>query len=277
MGAATATAAEHGVSIAGLAVTVWTPDAASTGPLPMVIFSHGFHGCATQSRFLTEALAAAGYIVFAPNHRDATCNGGNGHWFNRAEVAFGQPEQWTQATYRDRGDDLARLIAALRNDAQFARRIDWQRVALAGHSLGGYTVLGAGGAWPTWRLPGLKAVLALSPYAEPFIVRHTLSGLAEPVMYQGGTADFGITPYIEKNAGAYDLSPRPKYFVDFKGAGHFAWADIGRNDMHPPIVAYSLAFLDHYVRGAVPSTILTHVSSGVARLRYDSELGSSDR
>ena len=45
-----------------------------------LVFSHGFHGCATQSTFLMQAFADAGYIVFAPNHRDATCNGGSAYW-----------------------------------------------------------------------------------------------------------------------------------------------------------------------------------------------------
>jgi dienelactone hydrolase len=37
----------------------------------MIVFSHGFGGCATQSRFLAAALADRGYWVFAPNHKDA--------------------------------------------------------------------------------------------------------------------------------------------------------------------------------------------------------------
>jgi hypothetical protein len=94
-------------------------------------------------------------------------------------------------------------------------------------------------------------------------------------MYQGGTLDFGITPAIEKAGGAYDLSGAPKYFVEFAGVGHLAWADIGRTGTHPGIVAYSLAFLDRYVKGTPPASVLTHPGSGIARLSYDSELGRS--
>ena len=107
-------------------------------------------------------------------------------------------------------------------------------------TLGGYTVMGLAGAWPQWRFPGIKAVLALSPYSQPFVVRHDLSGLAAPVMYQGGTLDFGITPSIAKTEGAYALSAAPKYFVEFAAAGHLAWADIGRASTHPEITAYAL-------------------------------------
>ena len=40
---------------------------------PLILFSHGLDGCGAQSKFLTEALAAHGYIVAAPDHADATC------------------------------------------------------------------------------------------------------------------------------------------------------------------------------------------------------------
>jgi hypothetical protein len=65
-------AAEERLSIAGLDVMVWEPDETTPTALPVVVFSHDFHGCATQSRFLMTTLASAGYLVVAPNHRDAT-------------------------------------------------------------------------------------------------------------------------------------------------------------------------------------------------------------
>jgi hypothetical protein len=72
--------------------------------------------------------------------------------------------------------------------------------------------------------------------------------------------------------GAYDLSPMPKYYVELKGAGHFAWTDL-RRTFHDPIVAYSIAFLDRYVRGSAASPLLTHATSAVAILRYRVESG----
>lgn len=67
--AGAAKAAEQAVILAGMKVTVWSGEEVPVStPQPVIIFSHGFHGCATQSRFLTEAFASAGYLVFAPNH-----------------------------------------------------------------------------------------------------------------------------------------------------------------------------------------------------------------
>src|SRR5262245_23262766 len=41
---------------------------------PLVAFSHGFSGCGIQIVYLTEELARRGYIVAAPDHKDALCS-----------------------------------------------------------------------------------------------------------------------------------------------------------------------------------------------------------
>jgi len=258
-----AKAAETRVTLAGLDVVVWSEAAAAKQPV--IIFSHGFHGCATQSRFLMEAFASRGYLVLAPNHRDATCEHGRASLLSGPQVAFGRPELWSETTYRDREEDIRRLIDAIANDDRFSVRADLAHIGLSGHSLGGYTVLGLAGAWPSWKLGGVKAVLALSPYSQPYLVRDMLGGLEAPVMYQGGTRDFGITPSLRKNAGAYERSPLPKYYVEFDNAGHFAWTNISQA-AHDLIVAYSLAFMDHYVKGEAADPILSRTEPGVTRL-----------
>ena len=269
---ATAEAVQDSAKLGDLEVAVWSQRADANLKQPVIIFSHGFHGCATQSRFLMEAFASSGFLVFAPNHRDATCNDGKGSWFTKAEIPFRNPDRWTDKTYLNRGDDIRRLIGAIERDDRFRFHADMSRLGFAGHSLGGYTVLGLAGAWPNWKMRGVKAVLAFSPYSQPYIVHRTLSGLSAPVMYQGGTRDFGVTPAVQKTAGAYDQSPEPKYFVEFDKAGHFAWADIGIT-AHEEIVAYSVAFMNHYVKGESEKQPLTKKTPGVAVMRYASELG----
>jgi pimeloyl-ACP methyl ester carboxylesterase len=276
-GLPTAQAAEQSVKLAGMDVTVWSQETDKSIKQPVIIFSHGFHGCATQSRFLMEAFASAGYLIFAPNHRDATCNGGKAKWIDRPEVPFRKARMWNETSFRDRAEDIRRLIEAIRTDDRFRERSDWSRFGLAGHSLGGYTVLALGGAWPGWKLSNVKAVLALSPYTQPFLLRDTLAGLSAPVMYQGGTWDYGITPALHKSMGAYDRSSEPKYYVEFDRMGHFAWTDIGRRKARKAIIAYSLTFMNYYVKGEPPAPSLTQVLPGVALFRYASELGNSGR
>lgn len=119
----------------------------------------------------------------------------------------------------------------------------------------------------------MRAVLALSPYSQPFAAPKMLAGLAAPVRYQSGTRDYGVNPALHRAAGSYDQSPMAKYYVELDTAGHFAWTDIGLASAWPLIVAYRVAFPDHYVKGEPADGRLTKATPGVASLRYSSELG----
>jgi len=244
------------VNIAGRTVAMWKPAGPSPPDgYPVILFSHGLAGCGTQSIFLTEDLAQAGYLVLAPEHHDAGCGPRHeGALFAKlatvqAEATFRKPYEWSEATYRDRGADLEATLDAILTERSFdGVPIDSNRVGLAGHSLGGYTVLALAGAWPSWKDKRIKAVLALSPYCAPFIRKGDLRHLDLPVMYQGGTFDFGITPSVRRPGGAYDLSSSPKYFLELAGAGHFAWTNLNKS-YQPIITDYARAFFDHYLKG----------------------------
>jgi predicted dienelactone hydrolase len=167
----------------------------------------------------------------------------------------------------DRAEDVRRVIRAVSADAGLRELADVGRIGLVGHSLGGYTVLGLAGAWSSWRVDDVKAVLALSPYLTPYLAQVTLSGLRAPVMYQGGNADVSITPAVRMPAGAYEQSPAPKYYVEILGAGHLAWTDVGRSD-RALIVRYSLAFMNRYLKGDGDGALLRDKLPGVVTLRY---------
>jgi dienelactone hydrolase len=251
------------ISIAGLKVAVWPPPAVKK-PVPLIIFSHGFRGRNTQSRFLMMAMAKAGYLVMAPDHDDANTLSTPGAM--PAEVSFKQPGAWSETTYKKRGQDIQNLLAALHKDKDWNERIDWSKVALCGHSLGGYTVLGLAGAWPSWQIPEIKAVLALSPYCEPFIAHDTLGGIKIPVMYQGATRDFGITPSVKRDNGAFAKTGSPSYFVEFEKMGHLGWTGFNQNAHQQEIIDfYSIAFFDKYVKGD-KSVSLDDKKEGVAEL-----------
>ena len=241
------------VTVAGRDVAVWKPTlAAPAKGYPLIVFSHGFTGCNTQTRFLMEALANAGYLVLAPNHQDAGCGRGRyvfGNGTQKPAVPFRDAGEWSDQTYRDRREDMKAVLNALLSHSEFdGVRVDGSRIGAAGHSLGGYTVLGLAGGWPSWKDPRIKAVLALSPYSSPYLSKKQLSNLNIPVMYQGGTRDSGITPTVKKSGGAYDQSSTPKYYVELDGAGHFAWTNVNRSYVSS-IDAYSVAFFDAYLKG----------------------------
>jgi predicted dienelactone hydrolase len=238
------------VNVAGRDVAVWKP----TGPapaagFPVVIFSHGFSGCNTQSVFLMEALAKAGYLMVAPNHADAHCGSAfrNGAGW-RPEEPFQRTGAWSEATYRDRRADIEAVLDWVLSAKTFQGvPVDAGRVGIAGHSLGGYTALAMAGAWASWKDPRIKAVLALSPFNSPFVANGEFGHMNVPVLYEGGTLDLGISPTVRRPDGAYDRSSAPKYYVEFRGAGHLAWTDLNPR-FHGIINRYSVAFFNRYLK-----------------------------
>lgn len=232
--------------IAGMQVAIWSPPE-SYEEAPLVIFSHGFGGCKTQSSFLMEALAANGFIVAAPDHKDASC-GNIAGGIHRPAEKFRDYDAWSDKTYADRASDVKKLYAALQADRAWSKKINFDKFAVAGHSLGGYTAIGLAGGWPSWKMDGIKAVLALSPYVGPYLHQGTLAKLSAPVMYQGGTKDRGITPTLNRKGGAFEQTSSPAMYVEFDKTTHFGWTDL-QSDSHDRVILYSLWFLDHALNG----------------------------
>ncbi len=244
--------------IGGVDVIVWTPASAPGVPLPVIVFSHALYTCAGQSSYLTGALADAGYLVIAPQHADSTCRVSlPSMWRMSLKPSY----FWSDRDYRDRADDIRAVLAALPGDPHFGAVADPARLALVGHSLGGYTVLGLAGAWPSWRLPGVRAIVALSPYSLPFEASEGMRHIGVPVMFQVGTLDPLFT--VPLRMFGYEQTPAPKYLVQFALATHLAWTDAGVTD-RDDIVGYAVAFLDHYVKDVAALPVGHADSQGVA-------------
>jgi len=233
----------------------------SCARFPLVVFSHGFSGCGTQTVYFTEELARRGYVVAAPDHKDALCSvtgKGNFHAI-KTDQSFFSPEKWSDQSHIDRRDNLKRTISWMLASSDFKGSIAAGRIGAAGHSLGGYDVLGLIGGWESWKDDRIGAAVALSPYPTPFIVKNRLSAIRVPVMYQGAQWDMGITPYLRGDRGAFGLSNSPKYYVELKGGGHFEWTNLpcGSNPVarclsaksNPRLIdEYAIAFLDRYLK-----------------------------
>ncbi|AKA85803.1 alpha/beta hydrolase family protein [Pseudomonas synxantha] len=120
--------ADNVVFIGVLAV----PDAAPTpGKHPLVVLSHGYGGNWGKQAWLASALARQGYIVAAVNHPGTTSQ-------DRSAEAAAQLWQ--------RPRDLSRAIDALLAQPEPFGAVDSGRIAVVGHSLGGWTVMEAAGA-----------------------------------------------------------------------------------------------------------------------------------
>ena len=265
-------------------VEIWLPPEfqSSEEKWPLLIFSHGFGGCAKQSAFLMKYLAENGYIVIAPDHEDANCARNNSKFGRRLqemregraakpEKPFRFPEDWDETTESDRRDDVLFALSSMLDDRQYKNYVDTNRMGLIGHSLGGYTVLGMAGAWKSWRDPRFKAVLALSPYVDPYLRKGRLSSIGIPVMYQGGTRDQPITPAIRASGGAYAQTRAPKYFIELKDADHFSWTELDP-DYQAVIDETALAFFDRYVKGSSAPAVARKAGGQVSTVWKDEGL-----
>jgi predicted dienelactone hydrolase len=251
--------------------------AVAVGRFPLVVFSHGYLGAGDQSIFLTENLARMGYIVVAPNHADAI---GSDSGAIAPAALFTQPKAWTDETFRDRQQDIVWLLDEFeRADADkaspFMGRVDTARIAVVGHSLGGYTALGLAGARERWSDARVKAIVALSPYVAPYFEGSGLGNVRTPVLLQGGTLDIGITPTLGR---AYDALPGAKYFLVLRGENHFAWTNLialGKTTTDAVkrgnarwMTGYTLAFLDQHLRGVDRSRLLLAPNRALSSYRY---------
>jgi predicted dienelactone hydrolase len=188
LGSVAARAADEvATRIGGVDVVVWMPSNGDRDKLAVVLCSHVLWLCSAQSRYLTAMLADASYLVIAPRHIDSSCS--PPAWPSLSRMSLKPSPLWTDEDYRDRADDIKAVITGLPDDERYRGMADLGRLGLVGHSLGGYTVLGLGGAWPSWRLPGARAVIALTPYSLPFQQSAGLSHISVPVMYQIGDLD----------------------------------------------------------------------------------------
>lgn len=98
---------------------------------PLVVLSHGYRGNWSNLAWLASALAHQGYIVAAVNHPGTTTH-------DRSAVAAAQ--LWLRPA------DLSRAIDAVTSQPDKFGAVDKGRIAVVGHSLGGWTALEIAGA-----------------------------------------------------------------------------------------------------------------------------------
>ncbi len=113
------------------------------GRWPLVVFSHGYGGHRRQSTFLCTHLASHGYVVVAPDH---TGNTTADEMADLLAAQTGGPVREPAAILREfvgkRPADAVFVVdQVLAGAGDLAALVDRRRVAVAGHSFGGWTSL----------------------------------------------------------------------------------------------------------------------------------------
>lgn len=261
-----------GPTIGNLAVdgALFTED----GPYPLLVYSHGYGGSGLAAVFLTEMLASHGWIVAAPDHHDpysaVRIRDTDAGSLETAD-ALAYVEELSNSGPEDREKYLFRLeemqfvLNSMVDSEEFASMIDQERIAVGGHSFGGFTALGVSGTLPEYHDERIKGLLLFSTGAGGYLFsEEELSRIDVPMMLYMGEKEReqtrNETTMLELAMKIYDNAAPPKYFVEIKNGTHFSfnngfkdtlWNRMfrGSQAQHQVIADYAIAFLETVVAG----------------------------
>jgi dienelactone hydrolase len=236
---------------------------ASGGPYPLIVFAHGFGATFEFYETLLQRWAAAGFVIAAPHFPLTYANTDGG--INAADVER-QPGDVSFVI-----DEV--LAASKATTGALAGMVDPDAIAIAGHSNGGITTLGAV-ANSCCRDTRAKAAVVLSGVDSPYSSGRYDLTTTPPILWVHGKNDEVIV-YGEA-VRMFNAARGPKGLLTLDTAGHGDW-------LAPASPAFATAvkattdFLDAYLRGNgdAKARLPNDQRTGTATMRFAADTGST--
>jgi len=244
-------------------IKVYLP--ASTGPQPVVLFSHGLGGSREGNSYLGTHWAKNGYVAVFLQHPGSD----ESVWRDTPprERMTALKEAANGANFLARLFDVRFVIDQLERwnaeeEHPLAGRLDIDHIGMSGHSFGArttQTLMGQRfGNGRSLGDPRLDAFLPLSPSVGRNSPGEAFGHISAPVLAMTGTLDDSpinpeTTPDSRPKMYAA-LPPGDKYQVVFDKGQHFDFGDSRRNHadrsprIHPAVQQLSTLFWDAYLR-----------------------------
>jgi dienelactone hydrolase len=191
------------------------------GRHPLIVYSHHSGGHRRKASFLCRHLASHGYVVAAPDHTEVVAA-------DRAPslgATGAEREAWAELVVTSRVPDVRLVLGHLLAASPTGTALDGERVGLAGHSMGGWTVL----AVPDTE-PRVRAVVAMGPGGSSRPVPGVLPLELDfgwprpvPVLYLAAENDVPIP--LAGVAELFVRTPAPKRMFVLRLADHQHFVD----------------------------------------------------
>ena len=139
-----------------------------------------------------------------------------------------------------RGTQLLAALDWLTRSSSVRTRVDANRLAVIGHSMGGGGALSAAASRPS-----LKAAIGLAPFYPSG--NGSLSGIRVPTLIQGGQNDGTVTPsYLD---GLYPTltTTTPGAYLQMTGADHLFWTKANATELRT-LIPWLKIFVDNDTR-----------------------------
>jgi len=159
------------------------------GQHPLIVLSHGMYGNVSNLGWLARSLSQHGYVVAAINHPGTS---------TKSRDAEQAEQLW------ERTRDLSRVVDYLLEYSDLKDNLDPDKIAAAGHSLGGYSVMRLLGAIhdddrhdkscaPNQQRPDRRAVKMFNVGQDEINVPSLMQPLTDSRIQAAITLDLGLT------------------------------------------------------------------------------------